>query len=287
MAVDAYELYNSRKVNIGFDKQNAELTFFCRGTTDDALARAAIIDITPLVFFGLLFQNLDIEPIGGGCWLGVAKYDSMVTISNPGQGGPASPPPPPPPGSPGQEDALGSGFAFDISVFTENVKIAKETISATKRGGGPAPDTKNLIGVTADGEVKGCDRLSPKFEWSVTRKFGFVTLKYYKTLVGLVGTTNNATWYGFARGEHLCVGASGNGKDAANIEVTIKFATQLNEINIPICDGLVVPAKRGWEYLDVHYLNQPSAAALTMQPEYAYVFRIYDEKSYTSFGIGS
>lgn len=285
MAIDAYELYNSRKVNVGFDKQSAELSFFCRGTTDDVLARAAIIAITPLLFFGLEFRDLDIDPLGGGCWLGLAKYDSRVPTSNPGQGG-ASPPPPSPP-APGPTDPLGSGFAFDISVFTENIKLAKQTISRTKRGGGVAPDTKNLIGVTADGEVKGCDRLSPKFEWSVTRKFGFVTLDYYKNLVHMVGTTNLDPWYGFEAGEHLCIGASGSGKDTANIEVTLKFATQLNETDIVICDGLTVPFKGGWHYLDVAYLNQPSGAALTMQPEYAYVFRIYGAADYTIFSIGS
>jgi hypothetical protein len=291
MAIEAYELYNSRRVNIGFDQQNAVLSFFCRGTTDDALARAAILSITPLVFFGLLFQDMDVNPLGGGCWTAEAKYDSAVPTENPGMGGAS--PPPPPPAAPGGTDALGAGFAFDISVVTENVKIAKALVTSAGRFGNVPPDTKNLIGVTADGEVTGCDRYTPKFEWSVTRKFGFVTLNYYKTLMGLVGTTNDNTWYGFSRGENLCIGASGNGKDAANVEVTMKFAAQPNqgvvagEDPIEICPGLVIQSKRGWEYLDVHYLQQPDASVLTMQPEFAYVWRIYEESNFALFGIGS
>lgn len=290
MAIEAYELYNSRRVNIGFDAQSAVLSFFCRGTTDDVLARAAIIGITPILFFGLLFEDLDITPLGGGCWTAEAKYNSFVPTANPGMGGAS--PPPPPPNAPAGTDPAGAGFAFDISVVTENVKIAKETTEMAGRFGNIAPDPKNVIGATADGEVKGCDRYTPKFEWSVTRKFGFVTLNYYKTLMGLVGTTNKFPWYGFNNGELLSVGASGNGKDAASVEVTMKFAAQPNQgviasqPPIEICDGLAVQSKFGWEYLDVYYMQQPDASVLTMNPEFAYVFRIYEESDYELFGVG-
>jgi len=232
MSVDAYEMYNSRSTSLAFQKQSAKLELFCKGTYDDTLARAALLSITPDAFNFLLFENLDVESVGGGIWLGHASYSSTVTPENPGQGG-ASPPPPPPP-RPGDNDPLGPGFSFDISVQSEKITQAKEVIQSKRRNGGVAPDSKGAINVTATGEVEGCERLSPKMEFTITKTMGFVTLNYVSTLYHLVGKTNNDSFYGFPRGEVLSIGVSGQGKDIDKVEMSFKYAVSPNETGITI-----------------------------------------------------
>lgn len=287
MAAEAYEMYNSRTTTLSFDKQSAELEFFCRGTTDDVLARAALIAICPLFFQGLPFEDLDVEPVGGGVWLGHASFNSRVTESNPGQSGSASPPPPPPPPTPSSTTPLGTGWAFDISVETEKITQSKERIEARGRGASIAPDTKGAIGVTLDGTVEGVDKLKPKLEFSLTRTFDFVTFGYINDLAGLVGKTNNATFFHFDAGQVLSIGASGQCKDAEKVEVTLRFAASPNEIDIVIAPDFVGVDKKGWEYLWVSYVPNHNNNATTMIPNAVYVDRIYDAADFSIFGIGT
>lgn len=284
MAIEVYEFYQSRRVNLAWDAQTADLMYVLNGTSDDAEARAAFLAAIPAQFFGLRFQNIDVEPVGGLFWRASAKYDSRVTEEQAGQGGTD---PTTPLDVPGQNDPLGAEYAFDITAVTEKITQSKQTISKTKRGGGLAPDNQKAIGVTIDGEVEGCDRMSPHFEWSVTRIFGFVTLQYFQSLYALVGTTNNAQFYGFPIGTLLFIGASLQARDTQKVTMTYKFAARPNEVNIAICDNLTVPAKKGWEYLWVSYKNVADANKLFMQPDAAYVERIYDSSDFTLIGIGA
>lgn len=282
--IAVYEFYQSRKVNIGFDAQSAELMFVLNGTTDDVLARAAFLAEIPATFFGLQFKNVDIEPVGGLFWKATAQYDSRVTSTADGVGGAS---PGETPAVPGGTDPLSPEFAFDISSVTEKITQSKSTRSKTKRGGGVAPNNEQAIGVTIDGEVEGCDRQSPHMEWSVTRVFGFVTLNYFQSLYALVGTVNNATFYGFPAGTLLFIGASLNVRDTEKVTMVYRFAARPNRTDIPICDGLTVPAKDGWEYLWVSYKNVDDANKLFMQPDAAYVERIYDTSNFAGIGIGA
>ena len=288
MSFVVYEFYNSRKVNIGFEKQSATLEFVGKGSTDDVEARAGFLSVIPLTFFNLLFQDVDIDCIGGDFWRATAKYDSLVTEALPGQDGsdPTTSPTPPPP-APASNIPLGPEYSFDISAVQEHITQSKETISKTGRGGANAPDNKRAIGITLDGEVQGCDRLSPHMEWSTTRIFGFVTMGYIQSLYRLVGKMNDDTFYGFQRGECLFTGASLQGKQNENVTVSLKFAAQPTELDIVICDGLTVPFKHGWDYLWVSYKNVNDAGQLTQQPNAAYVERIYDYADFRLIGIGS
>jgi len=84
----------------------------------------------------------------------------------------------------------------------------------------------------------------------------------------------------------IFLGATGNTKDISKCVVTFKFAYQKNRTSISICDGLIVPAKKGWEYLWVSYKNVEDANKLTQQPDSAYVEQIYHEGNYADIGIG-
>jgi hypothetical protein len=285
MAIEIVELSESRKVSLAFDTQSADLVFFGYRNIDDTAVRADFLSYIPAIFQGLLFKNLDLSHIGGGCWLGNVRYEPMTAPAVDGQGNASDPPETPE--VPGPTDPLGAEYSVTISAVTEHITQSKSTRSRTKRGGGAAADSQKAIGVTADGEVQGCDRIAPHLEWSTTRTLSYITLGYLDTLYQMVGKVNNATFYGFPAGTVLFMGSDISGKDTEKKTVSFKFACQPNETDIEICDGLTVPAKNGWEYLWVSYKNVEDAGTLFMQPSAAYVERIYDTASYTVLGIGS
>lgn len=283
MAIDVYELYNSRVLNLAFDSQSATLEFFAKGSFDEEDITDAFVAELPGIFHGLLFKNMVVTPLGGGCWLCTTNYEPITATEIDGQGGATTPDVPTVPGG---TDPLGPEYSFDISTVTETVTQSKATRSKTKRGGGVAADNKQAIGVTGDGEVKGCERLSPHLEWSTTRTLGFITLNYLNTLYQTVGRTNFAAFYGFDPGEVLLIGVSGQSSDVAKYKLTYKFACRPNEVNIDICDGLIVPEKKGWDYLWVSYKNVEDANKLFMQPDAAYVELIYYAADYSLLGLG-
>lgn len=290
---DVYEMYNSRKVDLSSDSQACVLEFFLKGETDDAPARAAFDAFIPAIFSGLFIDTVSYECIGGDFWRATANYKALQSaVIDGGQGDPGNPPPAPgtPGGVPtyGDTDALGSEFAFDISGVTEHVTQSWFTRSKTKRNGGVAPDNKQAIGVTADGEVQGCDRISPHLEYSVTITTGFITLRYLGVLYGLTGKVNNAVFHGFPLGDVLLTGVSGTCKDAMRYTLTFKFAVQPTETDIDVCgDGtLIVPFKRGWDYLWISYKNVENALVLFQQADAAYVEAIYKPGNFALLGIG-
>jgi len=284
MSFDVIEFYQSRKVNIAWDKQDADLMFIGYGSDDDAIARAGFLAVIPNLFFGLLLQNVSIEPLGGLMWKADAKYDSIVTAVNPGQGAtPESTPPPAPPGT----QPLGADYSFDISVVSEHITQSKQTIDRAGPNFGFAPNNEQAIGITQDGEVTGVDRMSPHFEWSLTRTFGYITLDYLNLLYTLTGKVNNDIFYGYPKGDVLFMGASMQAKGTENATVSYKFACQPTVLNINLRPGLVVPKKEGWQYLWVSYKNVNDVGQLTQQPFYYYVEKIYDYADFSLIGIGA
>lgn len=296
MAFEVVELSDSRKVSSTWNDSSATLEFFGRGSMDDTTARAGFASVIPTVFMGLLLENISVNPIGGPNWTATATYKSFVLeVGAPQFGDPLPPlppgtsPPPPPPPAPDDNEALGPEYSFDLSAVTEHITQSKETIHRIKRftssEAGSAPDNQRAIGITLDGEVQGVDRFTPYLEWSTTRTWGYITKKYLRTLYSLVGTTNAATFYGWAKGEVLFLGASASIKQKAT--VTYKFAVSPNLVDVIVCTALDIPTKGGWEYLWVAYSPVPDKNRITMQPDSAYVERIYDEGDFTKIGVGS
>lgn len=287
MATTVYELYDSRSFSIGKETVEGRLKVICHGTADDEVAKTAVLAYAPTTYPGvpdLVRGDIDIRTIGGLLWYAEIPYIPDSAPLYPAVGGVG--PGPDPPTAPTLNQPLGADFSFDLSAQTEHITQSKETISKTKRGGGVAPDNKRAIGLTSDGEVKGCDRLKAYLEFSVTRTFESITMDYIRMLSELVTTVNNSTFYGYAAGTVIFLGASGNTKDTRKCVVTFKFAYQKNETLIEITDGMTVPAKKGWEYLWVSYKNVEDANKLIQQPDSAYVEKIYDTTNYAIIGIG-
>lgn len=297
MAAQIHELFTSRHSDASRDAQSFTLEFFLRDVPEDSEnedtnARALVIATAPLSFYGLLLDNIQMTPLGGGCWTSSVNYSSYVPVQNPEAGvnpapSPPVPAPPPPPPAPTAFEPLPSGFSFDITGVDEKRTQSIRTRSKTKAGGGAAADNKGAIGVTVDGEVEGCQTLMPKFEWSVTRTFAYVTPTYLQVLNSLVGTLNAAVFYTWPIDSTLFIGASGSVQNNGPVNITFKFQTGRHEPALEIADNLTVPLKKAHDYLWVSYKNSPDANKLMMIPDAAYVEVVYLSDDFSQLKIGT
>lgn len=294
MPFSVSEMYHSRKVRYVKDvpgPMGATLEFVGLGTNmnvdDDAAARTAFLSVVPTSFLGMPLDDNDISTLGGLYWRCTAQYraDTAPVFPSVGIVGP----PNPVPATPGPTTPLGAGFNFDISGVTEHVTQSKATVHAIKVGGGMAPNNKRAIGITKDGKVQGVDRVSPQFEWSTSVTFVSYTQSYLNSVEALVGTTNNAVFYGWPVSSVLFLGANGQNKEQLRGEVTFKFRVGRNLINFDIFgDGsAILPTKNAWDYVWVSYKDVEDAVRLTQQPDSVYVERIYDPGDFSNLRIGA
>jgi len=278
------EFTSSRSGNQGKDSQDREIVMTGDGSADDAIAKAAFAAFAPPVFDGLTLTNIRYEFLGGLLWRGTAQYNPDSAPAFPAVG--IVGPPTPVPNLPGPNDPLGPHIDFDFTGANEKITQAKELISKTKRGGGVAPDTKLAIGVTQDGTVEGCEKISPNLELIITATFTSVSSAYIQFISGMVGGTNNAIWFGRPIKSLIFLGGQTQSKDTFRKIVTFKFLERPNKTDILICDELIVPAKAGSDYLWVSYKNIPDAGKLTQQPDAAYVMRVCDLVNFEDLRIG-
>jgi hypothetical protein len=292
------EFRESRRHYRAKDTEAADLMFVGFGDVNNQTAAAAFDVAIPTTFVSLAGGNTltllsrDVSTVGGGFWRAMAHYGPDGAPLFPAVGGIGDPLPPP--SAPGLTDALGPDFAFDFTGVTEHILQSKETMNSARNGGGAVPDTKGAIGITADGRVEGCQRISPNFEWSRTVTFASITWTYLIALSDMVGTVNDSEFYHHAAGECLLLGGNCQIDDTLRAKVTFKFMRIKNRTTVPICDGFTLEAnaprtfaKLGHEYLWCSYENAKDANARVMIPKAAYVEKIYDLADFTLLRIGS
>lgn len=148
------------------------------------------------------------------------------------------------------------------------------------------PDYGGAINVTED-RVEGVDVFAPKFEWTRTISLPFVTRNYLTTIRNLVGKKNAAKFYHAQPGEVLYLGASGQFTAKDLWSITHKFAEIPNEFNIEISPGLVVPFKRGWDYLWVRYVPVVQNGVIVHRAAVAYIEEVYPDGDFSLLGIGT
>lgn len=150
---------------------------------------------------------------------------------------------------------------------------------------GTATNLNQAIGVTRDG-VEGTEVFYPKFEFTWSRQVFPVNLPYLRKLRGVVAKTNNAPWRGFARGEILYIGATGQSQPGNVWTVSHRFACAENLYAIPIAPNLVVPQKNAWDYIWCTYGYKPDGTGTFSVPTSAYVEQVYREADFTLLGLG-
>lgn len=286
------ERFDSRRHVYSKDREHGIMEFTGFGTDDDAVARAAFNATIPTVFTFMAnpLTRLDFETwtLGGLFWRAVANFGPDTAPVYPAVGIPG--PPTPVVAAPNPNAPLGADFAFDFTGVPERITQSKETKGRYLRDGSglgnDGPDHKGAIGVTADGQVEGCEKPSPNLEWSRTVTFASVTMAYIDTVAALVGTTNNAMFYGRPAGSQVFMGGNCQIDDTYRAKVTLKFTSRPNLTNIVICSGLTVATKLGSDYLWVSYKAGNNTNSSVQQPRAAYVERISDPADWSAFGIG-
>jgi hypothetical protein len=272
---------------------------------------------TPSSVLGLSRLDYDDEPKGGGVFYVTVKY-GIPTTQNPELSDTGiedqianNPQPPSPPelggvgndANPPNEDAgesqtgndsqaLGSQYSFDTTGGTAHITQSLSTVASYGVGVADVPDYKQAINVTKEG-VGGVDIGKGSLRFTYTGNFPFVTRKYFRTLRDLTYTVNDATFFGFAAGEVLFTGASGNYEAGKSPwKITFNFEVSPNQTNIVIfgdvgtpATSLIVSAKKGHEYLWCSYKDVIAAGEFTARPVAAYVEQVYESKSLKKLGI--
>ncbi|MDB5310671.1 MAG: hypothetical protein JWO38_4873 [Gemmataceae bacterium] len=147
-----------------------------------------------------------------------------------------------------------------------------------------APNYQGAIAVDKD-RINGCDVYTGHMEFGVTVQVYPAQLPYLRTLLGMVGRTNQALWYQFPVGTLLYLGATGTCKPGQIWTFHHKFAASPNVSNIPL-GAITVPLKRGWEFLWVAYRDASVAGLMLQVPAAAYVEQVYKPAPYTLLGLG-
>lgn len=288
-----YEMPRSRTLSVSARTPSAKLAYVAVGYDDESAAWAAVAAATNFAYYGLTRQSLTINPQGGGVWFADIDYGLGDAGTKPdgtpidGQGNPSQPPAQPQ--RPDANEPLPPDFGFDTGGRTERITQSLDTVWSDypdrSPDGDPPRDYKRAIGVTKD-KVEGVEIYVPNQEWTESKRFAFVTRKYYEDLVRLTGTVNKDPFWGFKIGEVLFLGATGRGNSESGWECGFKFAVSLRKEAFEICGGLTVPGKAGWDYLWVAYGDGESNKGMVQKPIFAAVERVYEFGDFSKLGIG-
>lgn len=235
---------------------------------DEFLAEAALNATTPNILGLWVKKSVSIDGrVGWQTWKGTVEWGAFE-----------------------QNEIGDSSFSFDTSGGTAHIQTSLATLSSTAAAGMPAaPNFQGAIGVTDDG-VEGVDITAPAYTFEETHFFDVAAIgaAYKLTLFSLTGAWNNAPYKGFATGECMFLGASGSLKDHTKWEINYRFSAQPN-ISPFQFGPIVVPLKRGWDYVWGRYREVEDAAAghLARRPIAAYVEQVSPSGSLVLLGIGS
>ena len=150
----------------------------------------------------------------------------------------------------------------------------------------PGPSYQKAIGVT-ENSVEGCSVYVPRFEWSVTYQAVTLSWDYLMTVWRLVGRKNRDRFYGANPGEVLYLGMNGSYSVSDRWSLTHKFSVVPNELHVKVSDDIVIPVKRGWDYLWVRYKRIVEANTVMHVPAVAYTEEVIPDGDFALLGIGS
>lgn len=183
-------------------------------------------------------------------------------------------------------------WSFDTSGGTIKLTTSKNTTKYAPSGR-TAPDFQSAIGVKntgKDAEPEGVDvvipglKLTGNYKWAA----GSLDIAYVKTIAAMTGSTNNAIFYGFAIGELLFLGMTGELTPVGTTEVQYNFLASANATGLTI-GAISSIAKKGHEYLWVAFeaADDATAKKLVQRPLGIYVERVYDPADFSVLGIGT
>jgi hypothetical protein len=286
MSISVYEKHKSprAKVTTGNPHQGStiDFTYVVLGTTSELEAANAALSAAPLVYLVndevLVRQEVSPEVTGPESWEVTVHYGPEDEKQSEE---------PPEPGT--------WQFSFDTTGGTHKITQSLQTLWKGERSlSNPAPDLRGAINY--DGKkVAGVEMVVPKLEFSITAYYRSheVTTAFMRNVARHTGKVSNDAWLGFAAGEILFLGGTGqgdiplvSGQRVKPVSVTVKFAASENRQNIKVGE-IIVPEKKGWQYLWVKYEKLEENGLVFPVPVHAYVEQIYPETAFRSlFGFG-
>ncbi|TVQ34117.1 MAG: hypothetical protein EA376_00695 [Phycisphaeraceae bacterium] len=184
-----------------------------------------------------------------------------------------------------------SVFTFDTSGGTQRITQSIANVDNFAPGMETPPDFGGAINVTEDG-VEGADIVAPAGTFSETHYIADATVNaaYQKALTTLTGKVNNAEFRGYAAGEVLFLGASGQMRGAPGSgspwEITFRFAVSENRTSFSV-GGVSDIDKEGWELLWVRYGDAESEGVPVKKPISVHVEQVYEKADFAGLGIGT
>jgi len=266
MAAVVEELFQGR-TEVVSSKPSAEIPYIVRQASDEAAVKSAALTGTPTLYAGMPRKSVEIsERVNADTWKVVVRYEAQEFE---------------------QQEEPEPVFSFDTGGGTQHITQSFSTVGSYAAPGFTNPDFRGAIGVTQD-SVEGVDITVPVYHFSEThyKPAAQVTDGYKGTLFSLTGKVNSATFRGCAAGECLFLGASGSKRGDLDWEITYRFAASPNRTNLTVGDVTGV-AKKGWEYLWVHYVDDEDASAkrLVKRPAFVRVEKVYETGDFSGLGI--
>jgi hypothetical protein len=173
--------------------------------------------------------------------------------------------------------------SFNTTGATTHVNQSLGTRGIYAAPGKTAPNYRGAIGVSDSG-VSGVDVTVPAFEFSVRKKFEFVSTSYLLAVVAMTGRVNVSPWSIFGPGEALFLGGEGGEDDNNWVDITYHFAARPNQPTLQLGDIGTV-SKRGWDYLWVKHDEEVVADRVLQTPAAAYVEQVYPEGNFYALGL--
>jgi hypothetical protein len=241
------------------------------GSTDPEAVKAALADQSDLTYGGLVRDTYTAKEEGNGLWLGEVRYVSAEMQRREPQ----------PVGSVRETFNSGGG--------TQHITQSRETIACYPGEDFPVlmDNTRGAIGVTLEGEVQGCDVVTPAYNFTRRKVFlpGEVTNEYKGVIFALTGKTNDDEFEGFAEGEVLFLGAEGSDRDDGCYEINFNFSAKPNRTGVTI-GGIEGIDYGGWDYVWILYVPKENEdTKLVMKvPGGVWVERVYDSGDFSDLG---
>lgn len=261
-----FERANSRGGTLASDPlgQTTTLEYCVFGTTDEAEVNELVAETIPDEFTGMLHQSWSINPVGPDIWHVTVDYANK------------------------ERRNIGDWvYTFEFGSTSQHITQSLETISRTGLyGNDDPPNAGRAIGVTADG-VAGCDILVPQPSFRITTYLADskITPAYQRTVMGLIGRTNDAAYMEYEPGELLLTGSSGARRSRVDWEVSFSFHVSLDRTlefeNLDDPEDPIYVDKPGWAYAWFTYQDVKVGNRITKRPSGVYIERVYDSGDFT------
>lgn len=216
------ELATSQKLDASLKNPTVVLNFVAGHWGSTEATRLAAFNATPANYpdYPFLWRDtIKVDPQGGDVYFVEVPYVKIEGKLMAGGGAGTQHPEPP-----GQDDKLSTEFAIDATAGSETAFTSVETIAKKTLDAAAVPDFARSVNVTPDG-VKGVERSAPKFEWSLTVHFPFLTHRYCNRMKVMSGRSiNNRTFFGRWAGECRFLGMTANWRNADAWAATFKFS---------------------------------------------------------------